>query len=107
MKAEVEFITLYEVVGYNDADWGGNSYVVFEAISRTREGALLLGKGKDSWGSDCKNVKERRGVVFNGDVFVLDGPFDVDGDLAKKKAEIKEQALNKLSQEEKEVLGLK
>lgn len=107
MSAAPKFITLYRVVGYNSADWGGSHCVVFSAYSRSRAGALLLGKGKDSWGSDCTKVQEVKGIEIGNKIYMVEGPLDVDEERKKTQEKLRQEALAKLSEEEKEALGLK
>jgi hypothetical protein len=97
-----EFLDIWEAQVYMDER--GPATIV--GYSSTQTGALLLGKGKGWYGADG-HAGKRRAVRLGYQVYLIEGPIDLDGLLAKRREEVKQQALSKLSPEEKEALELK
>lgn len=80
------------------------------AVCSTEVNAKAQAAGKGWYGGDG-DVIQRKAVKIDGKVYLLDEfhpkPVDLDGEQAKVKARIRQEALKKLSDVEKDALGLK
>lgn len=102
IKLETRILTYYEALGATDHDT--NPYVFSLGYFLNKSAAIKAAKGKGGWGTDGK-VKELTGsvVVMSDQMFILGDLISQDGDSTE---DIKSRALAKLSDEEREALGL-
>jgi uncharacterized membrane protein len=80
--------------------------------SSSHSAAAQMAENKGSWGGPGQVVEEKAIRIvfasgFGPEVYIIKaGPVDLDGFKKKKEEELRRQALAKLTDEEKEVLGL-
>lgn len=74
----------------------------------TEAKAKLAASGRGWYGGDA-SVREHPAIVADGATYVLRSyhPVDIDGELAKRRSMLKDQAMKKLSPEEQQALGVK
>lgn len=86
----------------------GNGALISVCSSKSNAQAAAFGKGY--WGGDG-DVVDRKAVRLDDKVYLLDEdysePIDLDNQQAKIKERIRQEALSKLTDVEKEALGLK
>lgn len=110
-----EIITLYEAM-VTDDDKGARSHSIgtFSTESLAKE----FGVGKSYYGSDGTVVPRQAVVLFEADengrttifnkIYAIgSGPLDVDLEERKRKAARREELLAQMSDDDKQILGLK
>ncbi len=104
MSVEFRSIPVYEATTNSDSDEGRGSTVTLGWFL-TLEDAQKCAKGKGVWGADGRVVTHHKEVALCGEkVFLLGSEVQKTYQDPKK---IRDQALSKLTEEEKEALGLK
>lgn len=95
--------TYFEAMGASDHDTNPQSFVIGYFLNYSD--AEAAAKGEGGWGTNGKVKKVTGGVVFIGDRIYALGDEIASNYVDPK--DIKKRALEKLTDEEKEVLGLK
>jgi hypothetical protein len=95
-------------VGVIESDGLGSQGSRDHSYHSTYSAALNAVKGASSWGSDG-TVREALAVrddTVPGETYLVSKTIDLDGEEEKAKKALQEQALAKLSPEEREALGV-
>lgn len=95
--------TYFEAIGANDNEFNPQSFTIGYFLNYLD--AEKAAKGQGGWGTNGKVKKVTGAVVFIGDHIYALGDEIASNYMDPK--DIKKQALEKLTDEEKEVLGLK
>lgn len=98
-------ITIYEAQ-HSDSDGYKDTRRTLGYFSNSAD-AQSAAKGQNSWGGNG-NVVERRAVMVDGLAYLItsETPIDVDNTFAKALQDTREEALKKLSPEERRALGV-
>lgn len=99
-----ELIDIYVVYNESEHGWGGGPCGYFTSFSAAKE----FGRNKGSWGGPVDPKTEKAIRLQDGTVYRLadPDPIDLDGVQAQYEENLRKQAIAKLTDEERRVLGL-